>query len=226
MVKCDGLTVPQLKKMCQIKQAQGSLPEYSKERYGGYSRMAKDALIPKCCGDPDLWVNPILTRQLPGTIRRRLTRPRGKLTGMQFVEWLRENLEHDKMVRTSGWAGGEMTGWTAASGSTGYSVCRRPFCLTTAFKTHQEGDIDVHIVLSGKEVGLRYTEWTEWDEDEGEKTLHRPLNPDRVHPRIRKTLERMGLDVKEIASTGNQLYWDDDVSYDIRIQRPDYLLDR
>jgi len=232
MVKCEALTTSQLKQMCKIKIDRYPKTswehDFFKKEYVGYSTLYKDKLVPKCCGDPNDWVNPHYTKQLSGTLHRQLNRPKGTLTGMQFIEWIRDNLEHDGLVRTSSMSGGEMRGWTTSFGSTGYSIRKMYGPYLTGFDHAKinKGDIDMHLDLSGKEIGLTYRKYTEWEDDRGEMTFHDPINPDKINPKIKKTLERLGLNAKEIRHTGSQTYWDDDVSYNVLMTRPKYLSDK
>ena len=109
------------------------------------------------------------------------------------------------LPRTSRYSGGEMTGWTACFGSTGFSI-----------REDDAGDLVWHVVVSGK-PHLTYREYR--DDGGG----HEPIAPERLCPRIEAVFRAQGLDVRSVRYGGHQTMWDDDVEYNVVTARPDWL---
>jgi hypothetical protein len=135
-----------------------------------------------------------------------------KVTGKRAVLAVQEALGEAGLGRTSGYSGGEITGWIDRNqyGSTGFSV-----------KKLSDGDLTWHVVISGK-PHLRYREWTE-RRDGDSIDLHEPVNPNALAPRIRAAFETLGLKVRKVEHTGAQMHWDDDVDYEIVTDHPEWL---
>lgn len=147
------------------------------------------------------------------------------LTGKDAVLTLKEKLEKAGLGRLSTFGGGEIRGWTRAMGSTGFSVAPAR-SWKNGVSTDIPDEVDWHIVVSGKNAGLRYREYEEWHgERQGVMRMHDPIDPNSINPRIKKVFESLGMEVKEVKNTGHQLHWDDDVDYNIITKRPKWLLD-
>lgn len=136
-----------------------------------------------------------------------------KVTGIRAVLGVRSALEEAGLGRTSGYSGGETTGWIAANhyGSTGFSV-----------KRVAGGDVAWHVVISGK-PHLRYRKWTERQGDDDTIDLHEPVDPQSLAPRIRAAFESLGLEVRKVEYAGAQQHWDDDVDYEVVTDHPGWL---
>jgi len=166
--------------------------------------------------------SPIL--KVPRTDRK--LRIKGPLDGRAAVQTVMDALKSKGLYRVeSSLRGGELTGWTNASGSTGQSVK-----VWTKYKkgegTHMPDFVDWHITLSGKTIGLSYDNRTEWEEGRGAMSMHVPIHPESVLPKINYVFEKiLGLKVKESRSSGWQEHWDDDVDFNIITKRPKWLAD-
>ncbi len=112
------------------------------------------------------------------------------------------------MPRTSTYAGAEITGLTAALGSTGFSV--RP---------QEDGSLRFNVVVSGKGAGVAYRSRTDYQGEE-EITVEDPVDEEKLYPRIQQTFERLGMKVREVRYSGHQLVWDDDIDYAVVIEPP------
>lgn len=144
------------------------------------------------------------------------------MNGKQFVQWVADELAKDGLVRTSTMGGGEITGWTNSVGSTGRSIRDLG---KHSWGEREPGKVDLHIVLSGEACGLSYRSYKEYSEDSGVMNMHEPINQDRLCPKIKATLTRIGLKVHEVRASGHQCHWDDDVNFNAKIDRPSWLLD-
>lgn len=131
------------------------------------------------------------------------------VTGIRAVAALRASLDALGLSRTSGYNGGEMTGWTSRHGSTGFSI-----------RADGEG-LHWHVVVSGK-PHLRYRSYQDRSGDET-YDLHEPTNPESLYPRIRQAMAAIGLQAIDVRNTGHQTMWDDDVDYTIVTAHPDWL---
>lgn len=127
----------------------------------------------------------------------------GPDNALTVVETLKADLAAAGLPRTSNLTGGEMTGWTETQGSTGFSVGPGP----------EPGTYRVHMVVSGEAAGVQYEEWTEYRDDGDAIELHRPVNVDKLLPRIRQVLAARGLDVTDVKNSGYQMHWDDDLNF-------------
>lgn len=124
---------------------------------------------------------------------------------VEAVTMVRDAMVVAGLPRTSRFAGGKLTGWTEARGCTGFSI-------------REQGDeILWRVVVSGR-PHLRYDEY----DSDGDR-LHEPVTPERLCPRIRSTFEAQGLTVLDVAYRDHQTMWDDDVGYEVRTARPDWL---
>lgn len=130
-----------------------------------------------------------------------------------FCQLVHDRLGAAGLPRTSTLAGGSITGWTDAIGSTGFSVNRTD--------PREKGWLRLHFVISGKVAGLRYRTWKEVDpSDDDVIQLHEPVDPERLFPRIKDVLRGLGLVVHDVRFGGAQTHWDDDVEYDATISDP------
>lgn len=138
-----------------------------------------------------------------------------KISAIRTVQALRHELGKIGLKRTSGYNGAETRGWIEKNhlGSTGYSI--RPLA---------DGQLDWHLVISGR-PHMRYREYREIQDDET-YSLHSPENPEVVIPKIRKAFAALGIiDVAEVRCTGHQTMWDDDVDFNVRTGKPEWLAD-
>jgi len=135
-----------------------------------------------------------------------------KVNGKRAVLAVRAALDDAGLNRTSGYSGGEIAGWIDPNhfGSTGFSVRRQA-----------DGNLSWHVVISGK-PHLRYREWTE-RRDGDSIDLHEPVNPETLAPRIKAAFETLGMDIREVSYGGAQMHWDDDVSYNVVTDHPEWL---
>lgn len=135
-----------------------------------------------------------------------------KVSGLRASLALQDALRQVGLPRTSGYNGGETTGWLEMnrSGSTGFSL-----------KPRKDGGLDWHLVISGK-PHIRYREYTDTSRDETYH-LHSPINPEVVYPLIRKAYEKLGVKVTSLQCRDWQEHWDDDVGYDVVTETPDWL---
>lgn len=124
----------------------------------------------------------------------------------QACENLKDGLEAAGLGRTSKLAGGEVRGWTNAIGSTGFSVRKT--------KWSDAPCLDWHVVVSGKNAGIRFKEYSEFQDGEVVE-LHRPIDADKIHEAIANVFHGLGLTVREVRTTGWQCHWDDDIDYNI-----------
>lgn len=132
-----------------------------------------------------------------------------KKTGLEAVTELYQKLAAAGMPRTSTLTGGEMTGWTEAYGSTGFSIRRE-----------DSGDLQWHLVVSGKPL-FPYREYVHRSGNE----YHEPINPESLFPRLRAVFKEMGVNVKSLRYSGHQLMWDDDVTFNVITEHPTWLED-
>ena len=121
-------------------------------------------------------------------------------TARAYMLKVAATLNEAGMPRTSRLNGAELTGFTTSYGSTGFSL-----------RDERDGRLAMHVVISGKAAGLHYRR-----RDDG----HEPINPERLHPRIRAALGGLGVNTREIRFAGWQLEWDDDVEYEIVVDDP------
>ena len=136
-----------------------------------------------------------------------------QLNGREYMQRVKEALAEAGLPRTSGYNGGELTGWTHIYGSTGFSV------------RHEDTDIVVfNVVISGKAAGLDYETWRECEGDEI-LSMHSPIRPESLCPKIRQVFEGLGVKVLEVSENGYQMHWDDDVNYAVKALRPGDLGD-
>ena len=136
-----------------------------------------------------------------------------KLTGTQAATKVKQALEKSGLGRTSSYDGGKITGWTNNLGSTGFSV-----------RKDRDGKLDWHVVISGKKH-LPYEDYEE-RRDGDTYTLHRPVNPQSLEPKIKKVFQSLKLKVLKVRYSGHQAMWDDDVTYNITTERPTWLSDK
>jgi hypothetical protein len=136
------------------------------------------------------------------------------LTGIQACTKVKEALEKAGFKRTSGYSGGEVRGWTNSLGSTGFSV-------------RKDGNlVDWHVIISGKSH-LPYENYSEIRPGDDERVeLHRPVNPQSLEPKIAAVFKKLGMKVKKVRYSGHQGMWDDDVTYNVSTERPDWLSDK
>jgi hypothetical protein len=131
-------------------------------------------------------------------------------TGLQAVTELKEALANAGFGRTSTLGGAELTGWTSAIGSTGFSVRRQ-----------DDGSLQWHIVVSGK-PHFPYRDYEH--RSQGETYGYRdPIEPESIAPQLKAVFEGLGIRVSDIRCTGHQLMWDDDVDFSIYSEHPDWL---
>jgi hypothetical protein len=137
----------------------------------------------------------------------------GTVTGIRGALAMRAALESVGLGRTSKLSGGQVTGWIPTNhyGSTGFSL-----------KPVANGNIDWHLVISGK-PHMRYREYREMNGDDDTIDLHEPVNPEVVFPKIRQAFASLGVTVKDLSFGGAQLHWDDDVSYNVTTDKPEWL---
>jgi hypothetical protein len=69
---------------------------------------------------------------------------------------------------------------------------------------------------------MRYRDFSMVQGDEV-VTLHEPVNPEVVAPRIAKAFEALGLKATDIRCTGSQGMWDDDVDFEAVTPVPEWL---
>lgn len=138
------------------------------------------------------------------------------LGGIEAATLAKDTLAAFGMPRNSNLSGGEITGWTTASGSTGFSL--RAFTEDDS-ETSSATQIDWHIVISGN-PHLEYLE--ENDNEEGE-SYHDPINPEVLYPRIKAAFESLGVAVQSVRHSGHQRLWDDDVYFNLVTNKPDWL---
>lgn len=124
----------------------------------------------------------------------------------EAVTEVRDAMDSAGLGRTSRFNGGEITGWTQAYGSTGFSIRQK-----------EDGGLSWHVVLSGR-PHLRYESY----EDDGNE-LHDPIAPESLCQKIRTVFEKLGLQVLIVRYSGHQTMWDDDVEYDVETDRPEWL---
>ncbi len=125
---------------------------------------------------------------------------------LEAVTAIRDAMAAAGLPRTSRYAGGELTGWTEARGSTGFSV-----------REDQGGHLSWHVVVSGR-PHMRYRSYRSDGDD-----LHEPIAPERLNPRIQAVFEGLGMEVLAVRYGGHQTMWDDDVEYDVVTTPPDWL---
>ncbi|WP_147480858.1 hypothetical protein [Pseudomonas amygdali] len=129
--------------------------------------------------------------------------PSGKLTGKQAAQFIHDALQAIGLPRTSTLNGGEITGWTTNLGSTGFSIRH----------DKRTGLLQWHVVVSGR-PHMSYEE-----DDHG----YYPTRPEVLCPRIQTMFEALALKVTSVKATGWQTAWDDDVSYEIYTNHPEWL---
>lgn len=120
----------------------------------------------------------------------------------------------------------DMTGWTGARGSTGFSL--RPLVeaadgYETTDDPREADALYVNLGVDGKESGLRYREYTECDSDGETRRMHEPRNPEKLVPKVERAFEAAGLDPEFVRKTGHQCHWDYKTSYSGRAAVPDDL---
>ena len=131
-------------------------------------------------------------------------------TGLEAVTEIKDALAAAGMPRTSNYTGGELTGWTEAYGSTGFSIRRQ-----------KDGLLCWHMVVSGKPL-MQFRGYE--DRSNGETyQFHEPVNPEVIYPRVQRVFEQAGLVVESVVKNGHQLMWDDDVEYEVVTNHPDWL---
>jgi len=122
---------------------------------------------------------------------------------------IKEALAAAGLPRTSTMTGGEITGLTSTYGSTGFSV--RP---------DEDGKkLNFNVVISGEAAGVRYRHFEELQGDDVVE-LHEPVDPEILYPKITAVFKEIGLEPMEIAESGYQLMWDDDIEYKVVTRRP------
>ena len=138
--------------------------------------------------------------------------------GLVLVTAIRDALAAAGMPRTSTLNGGEMNGLMPANhgGSTGFSV---------HFVPENPDQLRFHLVISGRVAGLAYREYED-HRDEETYSLHEPINPELLCPRIQAVFEGLGFQVHEVRNSGHQTMWDDDVDYSVRTNNPNAEKDR
>jgi hypothetical protein len=149
--------------------------------------------------------------------------------GRAIMERVRDALAAAGLPRTSRYAGGEITGWTTSMGSTGFSLqvdgIWHP--STLRFVPSNPPRLRFHVVVSGKQAGLRYKRYTERVERGRGRLdfieLHEPIEPERLIPKIRKVLEGLGFEVAQVTVAGAQTHWDDDVMYNVVTDWPEWV---
>jgi hypothetical protein len=151
-----------------------------------------------------------------------------ELTGKEAVSAIKFKLDEagigrNRMLLTSG---AEIRGWTNASGSTGFSVKQATEWDQKAQRTIAiPGQLDWHVVVSGKQAGIKYADFTEYREHVGEMSMHEVSgSTDPVQRKIKNVFESMGLKVHSTRMSGYQSHWDDDVDFNIITDRPAWLL--
>ena len=133
-----------------------------------------------------------------------------KMSGKDYMRRVKEALAEAGLPRTSGFNGGELTGWTRIYGSTGFSI---------RLDDEDPNAVVFNVVISGKAAGLDYKKWNECEGDEVIR-LHKPIRPESLYPKIRRTFESLGVTVLGVAESGYQMHWDDDVEYSVTAVRP------
>ena len=136
-----------------------------------------------------------------------------KVSGVRATLAIRHAMAEAGLGRTSNLNGGEINGWIEAhyyrAHGFGVKQDKRP------------GELDWSVVVSGK-PHLRYEENRYFDGDEP-MTSNDPTNQEILYPKIKKVFESLGIVVHHVEYTGHQTMWDDDVSYNIRTNHPDWL---
>lgn len=136
-----------------------------------------------------------------------------KISGVRATLAIQHAMNEAGLGRTSTLNGGEIKGWIEAhyyrAHGFGVKQDKRP------------GELDWSVVVSGR-PHLRYEENRYFDGDEP-MTSNDPVNPERLYERIKKVFEGLGIFVHQVEYTGHQTMWDDDVSYNIRTNHPDWL---
>ena len=128
----------------------------------------------------------------------------------EFMTSIRDALAKGNMPRIANTSGAAIRGWTNSIGSTGFSV------------KDKGKDIDIHIVISGKKAGIKYKRIYDRDGSEYDE----PANQDSLHPKIKQIINKLGIQVKNIRSSGHSGSFDDDVTYNIIAKRPKWLISK
>lgn len=138
-----------------------------------------------------------------------------KVSGIRATLAIQHALDEAGLKRTSIKPGGETNGWVAMQYVRAYGFGVKP--------TATPGQLDWSIVISGR-PHLPYEENTYRHGDDIEISKD-PVNPETLYPRIKAVFESIGLNVQKVEYTGHQTMWDDDVSYNIATDHPNWLED-
>jgi hypothetical protein len=144
-------------------------------------------------------------------------------TALDMCQSAMDALDEAGLVRTSKLSGGELTGWTDAIGSTGFSCLPLRADDTRRFVRAPAGaQLMWHVVISGK-PHLRYTEYEDPSSRGDTIAMHSPDNPELLFPRISAVFAQLGFIVQETKYSGCQGHWDDDVEYNVFTDHPSWL---
>jgi hypothetical protein len=136
-----------------------------------------------------------------------------KVSGVRATLGIQHAMNAAGLGRTSTLNGGEINGWIEANyyRSHGFGVKQ----------DKRQGELDWSVVVSGR-PHLRYEE-SRYFEDDEVLTSNDPQNTEVLYPKIKKVFESLGMTVHQVEYTGHQTMWDDDVSYNIRTNHPEWL---
>lgn len=110
--------------------------------------------------------------------------------------------------------GAEVSGLVprGAFGDTGFSV-----------QELSQKELEFHIVISGKQAGIEYSEWSDWQAGVGAMKAHQPTNQKILHQPIRDAFREMGFEVKKVKNDSFEKYDNDDVTYNVITDYPEIL---
>lgn len=136
--------------------------------------------------------------------------------GVLLMRHVRDSLAHAGMPRVGreGEPGAEVSGLVprGAFGDTGFSV-----------QELSQKELEFHIVISGKQAGVDYTEWSDWQAGVGAMKAHEPINQKSLHQRIRDCFRDMGFEVKKVKNDSFEKYDNDDLTFNVITDYPDLL---